>query len=216
MAGTSGNQFTPPPYLSPDQQDLLVAALQSNDPNRKNTTAALQSGQFVGNSNFAMNNHFDAVGLDPLMFTPGTTGMSMGTFDTVDGTLNDTQFLDFLDNNDAQLDFDIEEVNDEPRRDSGETEVDIHDKRKTPEDGKDDDENDDPKRHEPDEKVAKKPGRKPLTTEPTTVCAPTAEIDFVQLLTHRRNAKRRTEQHSALSVSAKKNISRTLRTRLPN
>ena len=163
-----------------------------------------------------MTNHFDAVGLDPLMFTPGTTGMSMGTFDTVDGTLNDAQFLDFLDNNDAQLDFDIEEVNDEPRRDSGEAEGDIHEKRKTPEDGKDDDENDDPKRHEPDEKVAKKPGRKPLTTEPTTVCAPTAEIDFVQLLTHRRNAKHRTEQHSALSVNARKNISKILRPRLPN
>jgi AP-1-like factor len=176
MAGTSGNQFTPPPYLSPDQQDLLVAALQSNDPNRKNTTAALQNRQFVGNSNFTMTNQFDTVGLDPLMFTPGATGMSMGTFDTVDGTLNDTQFLDFLDNNDAQLDFDIEEVNDEPRQDSGEAEGDIHDKRKTPEDGKDDDENDDPKRHEPDEKVAKKPGRKPLTTEPTTVCSFTAEL----------------------------------------
>lgn len=176
MAGTSGNQFTPPSYLSPDQQNLLVAALQSNDPNRKNTTTALQNGQFVGNGNFAMTNQYDAIGLDPLMFTPGTTGMSMGTFDTVDGTLNDTNFLDFLDNNDAQLDFEIEEVNDEPGRDSGETEGDIHDKRKTPEDGKDDDENDEPKRHESDEKVAKKPGRKPLTTEPTTVYAPTTKL----------------------------------------
>ncbi len=170
MAGTSSNQFTPPSYLSPDQQDLLDVALQSNDPNRKNTTTALHNGQFVGHGNFAMTNHLDAIGLDPLMFTPGVTGMSMGTFDTVDGTLNDTNFLDFLDNNDAQLDFEIEEVNDEARQDSAETDGDIHDKRKTPEDGKDDDENEDAKRHEPDEKVAKKPGRKPLTTEPTTVC----------------------------------------------
>lgn len=176
MAGTSSNQFTPPSYLSPDQQDLLVAALQSNDPRRKNTTSALQNGQFVGNSNFAITNHFDAPTLDPLMFTPGSTGMSMGTFDTVDGTLNDTRFLDFLDNNDAQLDFDIEEVNDETRQDSAEADGDIHDKRKTPEGGKDDDENEDTKRHEPDEKVAKKPGRKPLTTEPTTVRAPTTEL----------------------------------------
>lgn len=176
MAGRAGNQFNPPAYLSPDQQNLLVAALQSNEPNRKNITTSLQNGQFVGNGAFAMGNHFDSIGLDPLLFTPGNTGMSMGTFDTVDGTLNDSNFLNFLDSNDAQLDFDLEGVNDENRQDSGEPEGDIHDKRKTPEDSKDDDENDDPKRHESDEKVAKKPGRKPLTTEPTTVCALTSKL----------------------------------------
>lgn len=170
MAGRSGNQFTPPSYLSPDQQDLLLAALQSNNPNRKNMANAFQNGQF--SNSFGLTGQFDANTMDPLMYTPGNTGMSMANFDTLDATLNDSPFMDFLDNNDANLDFDIsgsngqvvdvEEVGDDDYNE------DIHDKRKTPEDGKDD-EDEDPKRHEPDEKVAKKPGRKPLTTEPTSV-----------------------------------------------
>ncbi|KAJ9640430.1 DNA-binding transcription factor yap1 [Coniosporium tulheliwenetii] len=43
-----------------------------------------------------------------------------------------------------------------------------HEKRKSPDDENDDDENE-TKRREPDDKQAKKPGRKPLTSEPTTV-----------------------------------------------
>lgn len=173
MAGTSGSQFTPPSYLSPDQQGLLLAALQTNNGNRRGTPNGFQNGQFGNGGNFAMNGHFDANGMvDPLMYASASGAMSMSNFDSIDGTLNDSPFMDFLDNNDANLDFDVNDSNSQMigdlPDDSIDDDADIHDKRKTPDDGKDDDD-EDPKRHEPDEKVAKKPGRKPLTTEPTSV-----------------------------------------------
>src|SRR5271156_5572876 len=110
MAGTNGNQFTPPSYLSSDQQDLLLAALQSNNA-RKNAQNGFQNGQFADDGDFAMNGQFNAGNLNPLAFTTAHTGMSMANFDTLDGTLNDTPFIDFLDNNESNLDFDINGVN---------------------------------------------------------------------------------------------------------
>lgn len=174
MAGASGNQFTPPSYLSPNQQDLLLAALQSQNGNRKNTANGFQNGQFGDGSSFGMNGQFETHALDPMTYTPGTIGMSMGSFDTLDATLNDSPFMHFLDNNDANLDFDVDadgQMIDDLPDDSFDQDGDLHDKRKSPDDDNDDDddEDEDPKRHEPDGKVAKKPGRKPLTTEPTSV-----------------------------------------------
>lgn len=90
----------------------------------------------------------------------------------IDG-LTDQQFLDYLgrDNN-----FDIDSVapgdlldNEDSPGEDGTGDYDLHDKRKSPgDDGKDSNENG-AKRREGDEKIAKKPGRKPLTSEPTSV-----------------------------------------------
>jgi len=166
-----------------------------------------------------MNGQFDTSGLDPLVFAPAHTGMSIGNFDTLDGTLNDSPFMDFLDNQENNLDFDIDGADgtmiDDLADDGYDDEVEHHDKRKTPEDGKEDDDDEDPKRHEPDEKVAKKPGRKPLTTEPTSVSLMSLVIPR-QMLTCHRNARHRIALLNAHSGKEKRNTLRIWRPKLPS
>jgi len=88
-------------------------------------------------------------------------------------TFSDQQFLDYLGRGDS-FDFDsvapedLENEETSPYGDEGDH--DLHDKRKSPDDDKEEQENG-AKRREGEEKVAKKPGRKPLTSEPTNVSA---------------------------------------------
>jgi AP-1-like transcription factor len=135
-------------YLSPDEQDLLVAALNSNQAGPLNTKQSTPP-----NPNY----------------TPQTgTNPGSGQLDYSD----DSPYLDF----DPDGEFDDSfgygggrMIGDLPDDLNGST-PDLHDKRKSI-DGEEDDEEGDHKRHEGDGKAAKKPGRKPLTSEPTTVCA---------------------------------------------
>lgn len=124
-------------YLSPDEQDLLVAALNSNN-------AGAKSG-----SN------------QDLTYTPQTTNPGSGQLDLSD----DSPYLDF----DPDGEFDDSFGYGEGRMigDLPELSGDIHEKRKSI-DGDEGDEGD-RKRREGDDKTAKKPGRKPLTSEPTSV-----------------------------------------------
>ena len=87
--------------------------------------------------------------------------------------LTDQQFLDYLgrDNNfdiDAVAPGDLLDNEDSPGED-GTGDYDLHDKRKNPGDDENDSNENGAKRREGDEKIAKKPGRKPLTSEPTSV-----------------------------------------------
>jgi len=129
-------------YLSSDQQDLLVAALNSNQPDHKsgsNTQKTTpQASSFTPNMSSA----------------PGS-----GHLDFSD----ESPFLDF----DPDGDFDDSFGYDDSGRMIGDLPGDLHDKRKSM-DGQDEDDEGGGKRREGEDKTAKKPGRKPLTVEPTS------------------------------------------------
>ncbi|EON68608.1 hypothetical protein W97_07866 [Coniosporium apollinis CBS 100218] len=166
MASTSANNN---PYnqpflhdLSRNQEDLLLAALSSNNPNG-NTASYSNSGRPVKHS--ASNTQARPYFTSPQQVTPATD------FDTFN--MDDSPSIDFLDA-DGSFGFYNDPgdlmIGSLPGAGPG-PEVDndgeIHEKRKSPDDEDDDDENES-KRREPDDKQAKKPGRKPLTSEPTT------------------------------------------------
>lgn len=97
------------------------------------------------------------------------------------GTLNgfdESPFIDYDYEFDADGSFDYDFNNDSQGQmigklpgSSSDGEADNHDKRSHPDDD-DDDEEGGGKRREGDEKSSKKPGRKPLTSEPTSVSDP--------------------------------------------
>lgn len=184
-------------YLSSKQRDLLVAALSSNQPT--STRANMPSGTAE-----AKNTE-----------TPtGTSAASMpgsGRLDLSD----ESPFLDYpLDGEgDDSFNFDGEGrmFDDLPEDDEA---VDVvadayehlHDKRKSI-DGADEDDTGGGKRREGEDKTAKKPGRKPLTSEPTTVGH--TPVSAKVILTIPRNAKRRTVLPSEPSENEKRSISKT-------
>jgi len=144
--------------LSAQQEELLYAALNSN-----NKPAA------TGNSNLQSTHHFtmapSAITESPVQATGA-------------GTLNafeESPFIDYEYDFDPEGSFDYGFANDSQGQmignlpgASSDGEADIHDKRSHPDDDEDDDEGGG-KRRESDGKTSKKPGRKPLTSEPTSV-----------------------------------------------
>ena len=158
------------PYLDHNQQDLLLAALNSQASGRQDTQTGSniegQKNEFESRTTPTMNGASE----NDLFMSPAQAHL--------DGIGNDfTPDLDYLDN-----DFDFENA------DLGgemigalpggtDSNGELHDKRKNP-DEFDDEEEGDAKRQE-GEKGSKKPGRKPLTSEPTTVslvCIPNCTI----------------------------------------
>ena len=132
-------------YLNANEQDLLVAALNSNQPNKNQP-----GGDYT-----------------PTMATnPGS-----GQLDFSD----DSPYIDFDPNgefDDSNFDFDpnarmIGDLPDDDDDDDKDDYSHLHDKRKSI-DGDDEDEGGG-KRREGEERTSKKPGRKPLTSEPTSV-----------------------------------------------
>jgi AP-1-like factor len=176
MAGASTNDYKNAQYyLDPNQQDLLLAALASNQNAKPNNMY----------SNGAMNNpaaansglqYASIDSIDPTFFaspqqvTPDAFGANLN-FDNVD----DSPFIDYLDG-DNSFDFDNGDNGDlmiggipgDSSSHSNEGDNENSDKRKSPDDDGDDIEGGG-KRREGEDKTAKKPGRKPLTSEPTTV-----------------------------------------------
>lgn len=146
-------------YLSPQQRDLLVAALSSNQPASKRASMPSTTA-------------------DPkLVQTPaGTSGPSVpgsGHLDLSD----ESPFLDYPLDGEGDDSFNFDEegrmFDDLPDDDVGADSLadayeHLHDKRKSI-DGADEDDTGGGKRREGEDKTAKKPGRKPLTSEPTTV-----------------------------------------------
>ncbi|KAL2353462.1 AP1-like transcription factor-like protein [Cryomyces antarcticus] len=168
MAGerTQSDRFDP--YLSPNQQDLLLAALTSNNVNVQPHPPASQILKRSSSDSKEYQHNTDDSNM-PLFVSPQQQTSSSSEFGAFG--LDDSPFLDYLDA-DGNFDFDSNEhgqmignLPNDPNQNDYDGEV--HDKRKSPEDDEDD-EDGGGKRREGDDKTAKKPGRKPLTTEPTT------------------------------------------------
>ena len=163
MSATSSNQYP----LSPRQQELLAALSSKTKPtpsfNHPWTDSAdstpptgIQSGYFEPSSDGA----------------PGSGQLDFG--------VDDSPHLDFEPDGEADDSFNL----DIQGQDSGEIlelpPAELHEKRKSV-DGQGNDEGGG-KRRESEDKTAKKPGRKPLTSEPTTVRASPHAL-FCSLLT---------------------------------
>ena len=170
MAGQQrqGNQ-----YLSPNQQDLLLAALNSQANGRQDPPPQAGSNEISNRS------HSDSTAdKQGTMNGVGVSGtfMSPTEADFDDFGADYTPDLDYLDGN--NFDFENADLGGEMigalPGSGGELNgdlsySDLHEKRKNSEDSADDEV--DAKRQDTQEgeKGAKKPGRKPLTSEPTTV-----------------------------------------------
>jgi AP-1-like factor len=174
MSGT-GNDFQngAPFYLDATQQDLLLAALASNNQNPNDLFSdinGLDGKQSFSNDQF----QYPVNNLDPTTFFSPQQSTPANAFGTVG--IDESPFIDYLDGDNS---FDFEGANNGARMigslpgDSPDTES--NEKRKSPdEDGDEADEEGGGKRREGDDKQAKKPGRKPLTSEPTTVRSPSS------------------------------------------
>ncbi|KAF2830672.1 PAP1-domain-containing protein [Ophiobolus disseminans] len=166
MAGKTDFQNGAPFYLDSTQQDLLLAALASNNQNPNNMFNAGVNNRSSGtNAQF----QYSADGVDPTFFTSPQQSTPATGFGTAG--IDESPFIDYLDG-DNSFDFDNADDDlmigalpgDSPSGKNGE---DSNDKRKSPDDDDDEDEGGG-KRREGEDKQAKKPGRKPLTSEPTT------------------------------------------------
>ncbi|RDW85666.1 hypothetical protein BP5796_03991 [Coleophoma crateriformis] len=148
--------------LSPEQEEALFAALNSNkDPAFNNTSLPAST---------------NGLAMAPSAFTESPMqGQAPGS-----GTLNgfdDSPFIDYDYEFEQDGSFDFGDFNDTQGQmigqlpgtssDGDDNSENIHDKRSHPEDDGEDDEGGG-KRREGEEKTSKKPGRKPLTSEPTS------------------------------------------------
>lgn len=153
-AGTGGS--VPPNFLlTPQQQSLLFAALESN---KAQPSAPQQSS---------------GLNLSPNSFEASPVQNS------INPGLQESPYLDQYSYEDlGDTSFDFSYVDDQAKMigdipgtaKSDSTEGDSNEKRGHPDD-EDDDEGGDSKRHESGDKMPKKPGRKPLMSEPSSVCA---------------------------------------------
>lgn len=146
----------PNSQLTPAQQDLLLAALASNSKANPRASAGARTGSRGSMSDKGgKNGQFDP----HAQTTPPSGHLDLG--------LDDSPYLDFDIDGDGDDAYDFDD-NGQMIGDLPEPAGDLHDKRKSM-DGKDDDDEGGGKRRESEDKSGKKPGRKPLTSEPTTV-----------------------------------------------
>ncbi|KAL7951856.1 transcription factor PAP1 domain-containing protein [Trichoderma barbatum] len=159
MATTgSGSGSTLPPnfFLTPQQQSLLFTALNAN----KQQQANAKTGLSLSPNSFKTN---------PLQSLDGAAFQESPFLDNYDYDFGDSGF-DFSFANDAAQASMIGDVPDRAMSaKSDSTETDSPEKRSHPDDEDDDaSPGNESKRHEGSDKVPKKPGRKPLTSEPTS------------------------------------------------
>ena len=109
-------------------------------------------------------------GVDPTFFTSPQQGTPANAFSG--GSLDESPFVDYLDGDNS---FDFDNADDDlmigslPGGSPDKNGEDSNEKRKSPDDDDADNDEGGGKRREGEDKQAKKPGRKPLTSEPTTV-----------------------------------------------
>ncbi|KAJ4359485.1 DNA-binding transcription factor yap1 [Didymosphaeria variabile] len=171
MAGTSRNDFQNAGqfYLDPNQQDLLLAALASNNQNHNDIFAAgLDAKQTMNGLPNGQQFNFPVDNIDQGFFTSPQQSTPASAFNNIGG-VEESPFGDYLDGD--NFDFDNADNGDlmigELPGDSPDKDGESSEKRKSPGDDPEDPEGGG-KRREGDDKQAKKPGRKPLTSEPTT------------------------------------------------
>lgn len=153
----SGGSLPPNFLLTPHQQSLLFAALNANKPQTSASPTA--KGLSLSPSSFQGS---------PMQNVDNSAFQESPYLDNIDYDFGDSSFdFSFASNGGEQLNM----VADAPGTVSSEsTENDGHEKRSHPDDEEDDSSpGNDSKRREGTEKIAKKPGRKPLTSEPTSV-----------------------------------------------
>lgn len=167
MAGTANDfQNGAPFYLDATQQDLLLAALASNNQNPNDIfSAGLNNKTSVNDAQFP----YPTDNVDPTFFTSPQQNTPANAFNNVG--MEESPYIDYLDGDG----YDFDNADDDlmigalpGTSPSGRNGEDSSEKRKSPGDDDDEDEGGG-KRREGEDKQAKKPGRKPLTSEPTTV-----------------------------------------------
>ena len=191
MASADFDNFGNAPYLNHNEQNLLLNALKSN-----------KAGDAVPST--------DTLNPDLTQLAPDS-----GFFDP---SLLESDFpQDFNWDLDANT---IDELRNENGQTSSQNSADADDASPISQDGKrkdhpddDDDDASTGKRREGEEKVAKKPGRKPLTSEPTSVSFLGNLLKSHSPLTTSRSERHRIGLRRGLSVSAKRSISVILRPR---
>ena len=171
-------------YLSPKEQDLLLTALSSNKSGLANnkrsyppmsTNVVRPSGprstsnplQFQQSGRNSLDNN--DVYASPVQKTPGSGGIGV----------DESPFLDY-DLDEGNFDWDIngdQMIGSLPGTSlDDDEETDLHDKRKISDDDAEDIDGGG-KRREGDDKTSKKPGRKPLTSEPTSASCVLSIVD---------------------------------------
>lgn len=143
-------------FLTPHQQSLLFAALNANKPQAQ----AQATANPVSLSPSSFKN-------SPVNGAGGATGYQQSPFlDNYDYEFGDDSNFDFslVGSEQGAMIGDMPSTSDK----SDSPDDDLHEKRSHPDDDEDGLESD-PKRRESSEKIPKKPGRKPLTSEPTSV-----------------------------------------------
>ncbi len=162
-------------HLSPDQQNLLVAALASNRPSSSDKTslndkASKSSDQEKDDKRSAKQNGYQN-NTNVYPNQPAQNTLTLGQFPEPD----DSPYLGFDLDADVDDNFDFDSngqfIDDFPGDVSQFEAGDLHEKRKSIGDG-DDEEEGGGKRRESEGGSSKKPGRKPLTAEPTSVSCP--------------------------------------------
>ena len=178
MAATAINNsnFDTSLYLSPKEQDLLLSALSSGKPSmanshRSNLASARPNGTRSNSTPQHLQKSTTRTSLGNNDFFPSPTQQTPGsaTFGSIG--FDDSPFLDYdLDDGNFDWDTNGEQMIGALPGSSLDADDDSehHDKRKSPEDDPDE-EDGGGKRREGDDKLSKKPGRKPLTSEPTSV-----------------------------------------------
>jgi len=199
MAGPNMNNQPQYNYLSSNQQDLLLAALSSNGAGGKQSP--------FQNAKGSMSNGQQQLTDTPLsnaassLYASPQQGNSLTDFDAFN--VDNSPYMDGFLDADGTFDFDVngqegQMFGDLPGASStpdlnGE---DAGDKRKSFDDDDEDDFEGGGKRQEGEDKQAKKPGRKPLTSEPTTVCMGCIYSDYNTNVQQKRKAQNRAAQRA--------------------
>jgi len=197
----SSSLYAQLPNLSTGQRNLLLAALASNKRGRVNGNTGLASGtgDIYTPNKTAQVSPVDAV--NPAIYDLTQESFPAAGYDSTfdDSLLSSYGEAGAFDFGSAGSAFAVQN--------NAENE---HEKRKSPDDEEEDDEDDDThnKRQEGDDKVAKKPGRKLIVAEPTTVSVARCLADSNRALTLCRNGKPRIARLSEHSVIGRKSISK--------
>lgn len=169
--------FDPDLYLSPNQQELLRTALSSNSSSARGlyqtypglATNATKPSAPRSNSDRSTQLTGTVVINHEIYESPIEQGPGSGPLGSIG--FDDSPFLDYdLDDGNFEWDNSGDQmIGNLPGTSGNDEDGELHEKRKGHGEDHDDEDGGGGKRREGEERTAKKPGRKPLTSEPTSV-----------------------------------------------
>ena len=169
MASSQDGGAIPPQFiLTPQQQNLLYRALTSNQPNTNPSSTIINDPLSLSPS--SLHNSSPALQHNGLVAPTSVQESPFLDYDYDLGVDNNFDF-DFVSGDQAKMIGDLPgttTANSEQEAKSNSSEPETHDKRSHPDDEAEADEEGGGKRRESEGKTSKKPGRKPLTNEPTS------------------------------------------------